>query len=396
MKICLINNLYPPHARGGAEQVVRKTVEGLLDDGHNVVLITTSPEGDYVWKEGKLNIYRFRPRNLFFYTEAHERGWLARLFWHFFDMFHIGSARYIKHILEKEKPDVVHTHNLMGVGFLVPRVIRKLGIRHLHHVHDVQLVEPSGIILKSMESDWRYTGFHIRAYTWVMKKLMGSPDVVISPSDFLQEFYRTRGFFVGSKLVVLRNPLTLDIQERNSESADYIFRFLYLGQVEEHKGVRYLIDAFKEFSLSFPNLVKLHVVGDGSLFEEIKKNTINESDILMFGRVGRENLPDIFRDVDMTIVPSLCYENSPTVVFESFAFGVPVLASDIEGIAELIEEGENGMTFSSGSVEGLISKMKWCVKNRDSVRKMGGNTYATLHALSQETYIERLVELYEG
>ena len=151
MKICLINNLYPPYARGGAEQVVKRTVEGLLQAGHRVVLVTTVPEVENVHQLENLTIREFKPWNLFFYTDAYKHFLAARFLWHIIDMFHMGSARFVRNVLKEEKPDVVHTHNLMGVGFLIPRVIRKQGIRHVHTVHDVQLVEPSGIILKTKE-----------------------------------------------------------------------------------------------------------------------------------------------------------------------------------------------------------------------------------------------------
>jgi len=198
MKICIINNLYPPLSRGGAEQVVEKTVGALESAGHEVVLVTLGEEGagsvaplQLPTKRGGTNVstYAYRPKNLFFYTDAHKHSFFARLLWHVVDMFHVGSARFVRDVLEKEQPDVVHTHNLMGPGFLIPRAIRQLGIRHVHTVHDVQLVEPSGIILKARESSFRYNGLPTKLYVATMRKLMGSPDVVISPSKFLLNFY---------------------------------------------------------------------------------------------------------------------------------------------------------------------------------------------------------------
>ena len=173
MKICIITNVYPPYARGGAEQVVVKTVEGLLAAGHDVVVVTAAPQGQHVWREGRLTIYRLHPFNVFFYTDAHRHGVLVRAFWHLLDMFHVGSAKYVRRVLETEKPMVVHTHNLMGLGFLIPRVIRRLGIRHIHTVHDVQLAEPSGVILKKQAHGFRYRGWPSQIYCAIMKYLVG-------------------------------------------------------------------------------------------------------------------------------------------------------------------------------------------------------------------------------
>ena len=396
MKVCLINNLYPPYSRGGAEHVVFSTVQGLLARGDEVVVITTAPQASGLTEEAKLKIYRFQPRNVFFYTQARKHNWLARWLWHIIDMFHFGAARYVKKILEAEKPDIVHTHNLMGMSFLIPGVIRRLGLRHLHTVHDVQLVEPSGIILKLREKSWRYNNFPTFVYSYIMKKLLGCPDVVISPSQFLLDFYAAHNFFAKSKKVMLRNPVARRADDIGPERHPYNhIRFLYLGQIEEHKGVVFLVDAFRRLVRRAGLNAELNIVGDGSKFKPLKLLTANETRIILRGKVDRVELPKLFEDTDITVVPSLCYENSPTVIFESFSFGVPVLASRVEGIAELIREGENGLTFETGNAGDLEEKLLWCVNNIYKVVEMGGKTGNFLKGLSTADYINKLGELYE-
>lgn len=397
MKVCIINNIYPPYDRGGAEQVVVKTVEGLIQAGHQVVVITSSPEGESLELKNSLKIYRNRPRNIFFYTEAHHHGWLSRFFWHFFDTFNISSSTWVREILIKEAPDVVHTHNLMGLSFLIPKTIRSLDLRHVHHVHDVQLVEPSAMILKAKESSWRYNGLPTKVYTWVMKRLMGSPSVVISPSQFLKDFYGSRGFFPHSRFEIVRNPVTFPISSevrREGEREQGIFNFLYLGQIEYHKGVLLLLKSFvcavEEQGLA----AELHVVGDGSLLDDLKSLAAPYSFVHIYGKKDREAIPDLFRIMDMTVVPSLCYENSPTVIFESFAFGVPVLASNSEGIAELIEEGANGFTFAPGDEKSLEEKIAYCVFNKKEIFGMGTKAKLSLKGLLQGEYVDTLVSLY--
>ncbi len=393
MKICLITNLYPPYSRGGAEYVVFKTVKGMAENGHKVVVITTSPDGESDEISGNISIYRFKPRNFFFYTQAHKYSAFMRFLWHIADMFHFGSARYIKRILQKAKPDVVHTHNLMGIGFLIPAVIRKMKIKHLHTVHDVQLVEPSGIILKLKEKDWRYNGLPTKIYTWLMKKLIGSPDVVISPSQFLLDFYSDRGFFEKSKKVMLRNPVTTDQTDSGRYPRGQI-SFLYLGQIEKHKGINFLIERFIELCQEKNIRAELHIAGDGSEFENIKKMSQGYGNIIMHGKVDRTELPKLFKEADMTIVPSLCYENSPTVIFESLSFGAPVLASRVEGIVELIREGDNGLTFQTGDKESLKQRIMWCLDNKEKLEEMSRKTIKPLAGLSQDDYIRELNRLY--
>jgi len=135
-------------------------------------------------------------------------------------------------------------------------------------------------------------------------------------------------------------------------------------------------------------------VGDGSKLEEVKKMADKDDRVIIHGRVSMEALPGVFGNADMVIVPSLCYENSPTVIFESFAFGVPVLASHIEGIAELIEEGKQGITFRAGDEKELLGKLSWCIEHTHDVTNMGMHTGTFLEAMSSQEYVPTLLLLY--
>lgn len=394
MKVAIINNIYPPYDRGGAEQVVVKTVAGLRAAGHQVVVITTTPgkaETEIVAPD--LTIYRIHPHNLFFYTDAHRHNALARFAWHVIDIFNRSAAHAVKAILDTEKPDVVHTHNLMGLSFLVPRAIRKSGRRHVHTVHDVQLVEPSAMILKAQENTWRYTGMPTRLYTCLLRALIGSPHTVISPSQFLRDFYTSRGFFKTSTIQVVRNPVMFAPLPVITRVANAVTRFGYIGQIETHKGVALLVQAFQKIAADAQ--AELHIMGNGTQLDQLKKQTAADSRIKWYGRVERQTLPTILQTLDALVVPSLCYENSPTVIFESFACHVPVIASNIEGIAELIQEGENGLTFKAGDAASLTERLNWSVAHRPDLVRMGDNTQAYLAGLSLSEYVARLEIIYQ-
>jgi glycosyltransferase involved in cell wall biosynthesis len=231
-------------------------------------------------------------------------------------------------------------------------------------------------------------------YAFLMKKLIGSPDVVISPSQFLLDFYTNRGFFPKSKKVMLRNPVPVrEIKNLEHHYDDLVF--LYLGQIEQHKGIIFLVEAFLEMCQKSSLCIQLHIAGDGSQLKKIKEMTINNKNIILHGRVDRTKLPELFAKTNMTIVPSLCYENSPTVIFESLSFGVPVLASRVEGVEELIREGENGLTFDTGNKESLINKIRWCMENKHKLAEMSKNASKSLVGLSLDDYIGKLNNLYQ-
>ncbi|MFA7244970.1 MAG: glycosyltransferase family 4 protein [Candidatus Magasanikbacteria bacterium] len=392
MKICLINNLYEPYAKGGAEQVVKAIVDFLLKNNHQVVLITLTPKDndEEIISNSNLTIYRIKAKNIFSFFDLHKHSFLSKFVWHFFDIFNFGIARKIKNILQQEKPDLVHTHNLMGLGFLVPSVIRKLKIKYIHTLHDVQLVEPSGIILKLQEKSFRYNNIFVYLYVFLTKRMFLSPDIVIAPSNFLLNFYDKKGFFSSSKKIVLANPLTFDNVNNIVKKSNQDFNFLYLGQIEKHKGIFELIDAFKKIKNT-----KLHVVGDGSCLKELKNKFQNLDNVIFYGRKSREELPEIFSKMDVTVFPSICYENYPSVIFESFYFAVPVLASNHSSLPEFIKVGENGWLFYIEKKNDLVEKMQWCLENKINIKKMSLNFDINILKKNSDNYFVELLNLYK-
>lgn len=352
MKYCLINNLYPPYARGGAEQVVADKVQNLVDQGHEVVVITSKPwSGWGSWipklKEEKgVKIYRFWPVNIFSYQNIANYSFVARFIWHVIDILNFVSARIIKQILQQENPDVVNTHNLMGLGFLIPKVIQNMGLTHVHTLHDVQLVEPSGRL------SWNHHQDNVaqKIYSWLMKKLFNSPDKIISPSKFLQDFYQQRNFFSKSEWV------TLD-QSNSYPEANEVetpIKFLYVGNLERYKGINKLIKTWEYLK---NDQKELHIVGDGSLLISTKDWAQDREEVKIYGRVRHDNMADIYKSCDALIFPSICIENDPQVIVEALDQGLSILAAKTGGVAEF--EAEHINFFEPGNVK----QMKEVIEN---------------------------------
>lgn len=387
MKICLVSNLYKPFARGGAEVVVEKMIKG-LQQKTPVILITTKPTAELEIEEQQdLKIYRFKPWNIFYYLDANKKSVLARLVWHFFNLFNVQSALHIFEILRKEKPNVVITHNLMGIGFLVPIVLRYLDIPHVHVLHDVQLAVPSGLIIKGQEKDFIVNGFLARGYAWICKNLFGSPQAIVSPSQWLLNFYERRGFFKKSEKLVLKNPVegsyNVDVSPTWREQKE----FLFLGQIETHKGIEWLLDFWEQHKVSH----KLWIVGDGSLFERLKESNSTFDNIRFLGRLEQPALNNICVQSDFMILPSLCYENSPTVVGLAYRFGVPVLGANIGGIPELIKHGKTGFLFEPGDGQSFKENLdKILQRNYD---EFSANCVARVENWGLDSYIDKIINL---
>ncbi len=351
MKICIINNLFPPDG-GGAERVVLRQIEEEKKHGNEVVLITTSNADSFSDTLKNVRVYQLRPYNLFHYRQLSQHGVLVKLLWHGVDMLNIGSARRIKQILKKEQPEVVHTHNLMGIGFLVPRVIQSLKITHIHTIHDIQLVEPSGVLLWNHSSD----SFLQKIYSRIMKWLLKSVDVVVSPSRFLQEFYTKRGFFRGSEFIL--NQKTKHIKHTSIVGVKPV-KCLFVGSLSRHKGIEILMRAWDLIDKDVD--AEVHVVGSGALESVVREWAKNDARIFVHGQLGRVDLQKVYEECQVLIFPSICLENRPTVLEEAMEKGLFIVASDTGGVREVVEGYDGAVLVEPGNVHNLVSEIKMLI-----------------------------------
>ncbi|MDD5043060.1 MAG: glycosyltransferase [Patescibacteria group bacterium] len=393
MKIGIISNFYYPYERGGAERIAAKIANGLAHRGYQIFVITTKPKESGLGQEvkGGQLIYRFFPKNLYWLGDAHKHSWIKRFFWHIFDTFNFYSFKEIKKILKKEKPDVVLTHNLKGIGLLTPLLLGILKIKHIHTLHDIQLINPSGIVLWGEEKKIKNCNFVLAIYAFICQKLFSSPAVVISPSRWLLSVHSFAGFFPTSKRTILPNPIMLFDADISEGERSEKFRLLYLGQIEKHKGILWLIENFK--NINNDNLT-LRIVGGGAAMGEAQRLVGEDKRISVEGPVEQREVGKIFSQADLTIVPSLCYENSPSVIYESLYYGVPAVAANIGGVGELVELGKNGFTFEPGNGEEFAGILKYILASPEEYLKMKNNARLSVAKYNLDNYIGGLEKLF--
>lgn len=353
MKITLANNLYYPYNRGGAETVIKKMATDLRAQNHEVILFTLRPKKDassekiQISTEDGIKVYRFASD----YLRLAEFSPLKKLFWHLGDIFSWEKTAAIKKIIVEEKPELIITHNLMGLGFQLPRAVRKLGIRHEHYLHDIQLLHPSGLMM--FKEEWKVDSLSAKIYQYFTRNAFNSPAKVTSPSDWLLKEHLKHGFFKDSEKEV-KQTATNDIGAKNNNRTNNtnsgIKKILFVGQIEYHKGVILLIKAFREAIKKDPNL-RLTLAGKGTLLANAKKMSADETRIEFLDNLNHDDIEPLMAKSDYLVVPSLCYENSPTTIYEAHSVGLPVIAANIGGIPEIIQAGDR--LFEPGDADDL-------------------------------------------
>ncbi len=396
MRILMIHNRYGAAARGGAERVVDRLAAALTERDHVVEVSHRTTMG--------FDALAVLPAPL-------------RAIWHLIDLFNVVAALHLRALLRRTKPDVVHTHNLVGCGGLTPWVIRRSGIPWVHTLHDAQLITPSGLLVHDAPSSSLERSFLGRWFRVLRRFLFGSSTIVTSPSRWLLELHRGERFFPESRDAVVGNPVDTSrmtrihpaddadtqmtrmhgsayphhLRVRSASSVSPIRTFLFLGQVEGQKGVLVALEAFRQLRSLYDD-VHLYVVGDGALLPMLKRMSRDVRGLVLRGRLDADGVHTALAESDVLIVPSLCAENQPSAILEAYAVGVPTVASRVGGIPEIVQDGETGFLVDPGSVEDLLRALRACVEDPKRVRGMS----AACRAVAAVHAVERVAEQVEG
>ncbi len=378
MKVCLINNLYKPWNRGGADQITSLFYQGLVREGIDVFIVATKPHFSFRKDKIKEKIYYLS--SCYYYLGKIPKA--LRLFWHLIDMFDIFKCLQVFFILKREKPQVVITHNLKGLSFLLPFLFKILKIKHIHIVHDLQLVHPSGLMLWGKEK--YFNSFSSKIYARICAFLFLPVSIVIFPSLWIRDEYKKHNFFRKSRQLILPNPVVLPPRLNIKKQQNY--NFLYVGEIVEHKGVLFLIKVFNNLAHEYKD-IKLLIIGDGTQLNEAKK--MAGKAVKLLGRRPHDEVVKLMQESFALIVPSLCYENSPTVIYEACSLSLPVIASRIGGIEELVHY-LGGVLFEPACSDNLKKKIKWSLGNEFELRKMGEISRERIKRYSLDRYIKKI------
>lgn len=393
MKVCIIASIFYPYTRGGAEVVAETAALAFKKAGDEVFVITAGP-----WQGRRslnpqiedwqgIKIYRFYPLNIFSFLNIGRHSAPMRLFWHLLDMFNLHTYFVARKILKNKKPDLIMTHNLKGLGYMIPRAIGNWK-KWFHTLHDIGALHPTGLKIWKKEKIWLQTNFLVKVYAWANQKLFGSPSAVISSSQFLMDEYINRDFFQQSRQAVIKNPVEIEFNfKKDGRRPD---KFLYIGQLEPYKGLRVLFDAWKNFSQT-EMTEELDIIGRGSMENEAREISNRLPKVKYLGFTPHEKLGEALAQAKFVVVPSLAYENASMAIIESFACGVPVIASRIGGIPELVFEEKNGFLFEPGNSEDLFLTFKRALQS--DWHKLSRNARESYQAHSPSVYVKAIKSL---
>jgi len=204
-----------------------------------------------------------------------------------------------------------------------------------------------------------------------LQQMLEKVNTIIAPSRFLRELYIKNGLSASALNYV---PFGLDTSHLNGhkKAPSDLLRIAFIGTLTAHKGCHVLVEAFTEIE---SDRLRLSIYGNTEQFADytarIKKQIGEDERIALSGTFPPEALGRVFSEIDILVVPSIWYENTPLIVYSALATKTPVIATNLGGLAELIKPGVNGFLFEAGDVAGLKACIEKIISSPGLINRLG-------------------------
>jgi glycosyltransferase involved in cell wall biosynthesis len=206
----------------------------------------------------------------------------------------------------------------------------------------------------------------LEAYVHQALGVRSCVNAFLSPSRFLRDKLLENGI---EKNKIHYTPLFLPDDLFTLSDSDHGY-LLFLGRIEPHKGIVWLVDAARR-------VPGAQIIMAGRLdvpLESMITDTMPTNVKYVGFKKGRELL-ELRKNARAVIVPSQWYENQPFTILEAFAMGKPVITTSIGGMRELVGDNERGLGVSLGDRESLASAMQLMYENASFAKELGKNAY---------------------
>jgi len=353
MKIAFISSNYPRDFLGGAEIVIAKEIKYMKKMGHDVIFIGKSIKGNKFdcFEDSELGrVYLIPTLNI-----KPTNNKINNILYIIKSVIDPVSLKYLENIFKKERPDIIHFHYLRDISFFAIKIAKRYSRNIFYTSHEYSLVCPKGGLLKSNGSECIKP--HIMCLFWNMliKRIMRSVNILAVSKYMLNILLKNN--IDKNKVALLYNGVDNNIKINEENRLKYLRSktILFVGRLERNKGCEILIKAFNSMKFYDSRLI---IIGDGSQKENLKKMAMGNERIVFRGYIKHKKLIKYYDISSIVVVPSISPESFNLVVVEAFSRGLPVVASNIGALKELIEDGKNGYLFEPGNYIELKNKLE--------------------------------------
>jgi 1,4-alpha-glucan branching enzyme len=286
----------------------------------------------------------------------------------------------------RKRIDILHFHDSTAFAASYP-VVALLGIPTLHTIHSLSIVRP-----ETSPYPPHVARKYLMANRVVIKK---ATRIICVSSDTRQRAVQVAGD--SNRLQVIPNFIDQDSVNYRIESMPRpSSACLFVGSLLKIKGVDHLLAAVPEVLRIHPE-ASFTIVGDGperERLEQVVDQLGIRSKVQYVGRVDREAAAEWYQQAGLVVVPSMD-EAQSIVVLEAFAHGLPVVASNVGGIPDVVKDGHNGLLIPPGDAAALAAGVCRFIDDRQLWNRCSFNARETAHRYSWEQGILQILDLYQ-
>jgi glycosyltransferase involved in cell wall biosynthesis len=364
-----VHQFFPKHYTG-TERLVLNLCKQMRRMGHYVEVLTYSMTAEDGFKRhGDLlvNEYEYQGIPVISIKHAIMPDEVS------FPVFDDGINEILDGMVARRHYDIVHVCHPMRVGSVI-RSAKRCNIPVVLTLTDFWLMCPKGIAVAQngelcLSSDngtrcvkdcfgpmWQD---RLKQRFNDTKEVFKSVDCVTAATNFMQAVFKTNNFTSAVKLIRFGTDY-IDVREnKNTYSPGSNITIGFLSTLLPHKGAHVLLEAF---NMARVDNIKLKIYGDyfgeTDYFNSLKEMAKDGGKVEFCGAYKYEEISDIMGGIDLSILPSLWWENSPLILLSSLSHRVPAIVSDLSGMTEIIKDGENGFTFPAGSTKDLAKVLQ--------------------------------------
>lgn len=396
MRICLISREYPPDTGwGGIATFANHLALGLKGLGHEVEVVSLAKDEAKTVVVDGIPVHRVEP-----HAVEGDLGAVALCMPYSRYVLRTSTALWEKFFeIHRERPfDVIDTPELLAEG-LVPAVTKAAPLLiRLYTPHSKFIAEQLHNVTASFDHQF---------VAMLERVAMLSADVITSPSDDLADFVSRDLNYPKEAIRIVYNPIDSAKFSPDGERAiasDGRCMILFVGRLEERKGIGYLVEAIPKVAKIIPN-VRFVVLGDDTnngkgqksvlaeLTESIRRDNCQQY-VEFIPRVPLAELAKYYRSADICVVPSV-YDNSPYTCLEAMSCGKAVIGTSSGGTQEYIVHGESGVIIPPRDSDSIANALIGLVKDGEERSRLGKNARARVLEKFQRSEIARqTIELY--
>jgi len=382
-KVLIVTHLFPPFVIGGSEIVAYEQAKMLKKEGFQISVFA-----------GKLDPHKTR------HSITREKGEFevtrVNLDYEDFNSNYINfekegiTAAFEKLIIDFS-PDIIHYHNIYALTMDMLAVSSKMNIPSIMTMHDFWgicykniLVSDDGQICDKEGFDCEYCARegNIKSrdnislaernnlYIGYLNKL----DLIISPSKYLIERFIERGVARG-KTEVINNGIDIERFKGVRKARSKKLRLGFIGHIALHKGIENMLVAVSLLSQEEKEKIVFYIIGEGEkdivdYCRRLVKQCGLSKNVIFYGKLDNSRIRRAYTFLDALVVPSVWPENSPVTIMEAMATGTPVLASDVGGIPELVQDNLNGFLHKYDNPASLTENLRKIIRRPAILKEM--------------------------